>query len=205
MSTSSIYIFEISQRNFDPLLLLWYNTDITLFFWIFMWWTIIFFSILCLLLALYYVLLKTIEQSIKRFEKKMIRLFSSRTDSICQLYEITKEDIMRHEDIYADILDLRKKEFSLLGITESLETFLPLQESIHHEINFIFQVCNKNIKLLKNKHFLYVRETMIEKSARIGKEMKQYKKMIQIFNKLIRIKNYTIIWFILPFSSKKEF
>jgi len=70
---------------------------------------------------------------------------------------------------------------------------MKLEERIHHEINFIFQVCNKNPKLLKQKEFLYLRDVMMQKSLNISKEVKKYKKIIEIYNNFIKIKNYSII------------
>ena len=99
----------------------------------------------------------------------------------------------RHEEIFTESMELRKKEFSLITVSKNLEGFLEVEGHIHHEINFIFQVCNKNPKLLKEKRFLYMRDIMIEKSAYISKEMKKYRKIIEIYNKIIQYKNYTVI------------
>lgn len=68
-----------------------------------------------------------------------------------------------------------------------------LESHIHHEINFIFQVCNKNPALLKTKEFLYCRDIMIDKSSDISKAMKKYRKVIEKYNQCIAYKNYSII------------
>lgn len=67
--------------------------------------------------AFFYVFL----YKIKKFEKKIIQAFLSRSDSIPALYEISKENITRHSEIFADSLALRKKEFHLSEISENLE------------------------------------------------------------------------------------
>ncbi len=149
-----------------------------------------------------YVILYFLLKKIQYLEYKVISLFSSRTDILPWLYEITKLSLGRHEEIFSDVLSLRKKEFSLFWISKNLESFIELEQYIHHEINFIFQVCNKNQKLIKNKNFLYLRDVMIERSSKIGKEVRKYKKIVEVYNKAIKIKNYSIIWFILPFQKK---
>ncbi|MCD5374913.1 LemA family protein [Candidatus Gracilibacteria bacterium] len=126
----------------------------------------------------------------------------SRTDVFPALSEITKNHMSRHEEIFAEVLSLRKKEFSLLGVSQSFEGFLEVEGHIHHEINFIFQVCNKNPKLLKEKRFLYIRDVMIEKSSQIAGEMKKYRKIIEIYNQIIKYKNFSILGLILPFTKK---
>lgn len=139
---------------------------------------------------------------IKIFEQKLISLFLSRSDSIPALYEVSKNALSRHKEIFEESLNLRKQEFSLRGISKNIEGFMELESHLHHEINFIFQVCNKNPKLLKEKTFLYIRDVFIQKSSDISKSIKIYNKIIKIYNKIIRYKNYTLVWYIIPFSKK---
>ena len=154
------------------------------------------------LLLLGYVFLFILTSKIRKFEKKLLKIFMSRTDVFPALSEITKNHMSRHEEIFAEVLSLRKKEFSLLWVSQSFEWFLEVEWHIHHEINFIFQVCNKNPKLLKEKKFLYIRDVMIEKSSQIAGEMKKYRKIIEIYNQIIKYKNFSILWLILPFTKK---
>jgi len=132
----------------------------------------------------------------------LISLFLSRTDTIPCLYEITQGQINKRQEIFSEILSLRKKEFWLWEISKNIDAFFELESHIHHEINFIFQICNKNPKLLKDKKFLYIRDVMIHKSAEISRQVKIYKKIIHIYNTFIKYKNYSIIWLILPFQKK---
>ncbi len=200
MSTSSICIFKISQRNFDLAGALWYNKwDI--YHICIMWIWIIFLLCTPVLLAGYIFLLYS-ERSIERSERDIIRIFTARSDILCQLFEVSQDFMSRHEEIFREVFSLRKKEFSLIGVTHSLESFLQIEEAIHHEINFIFQVCNKNPKLNTEKKFLYVRDLMVEKSSSIGKEMKLYRKKVLAYNNIIRIKNISILWLFLPFHKK---
>lgn len=155
------------------------------------------------LLAAWYIFFAVLSYRIYLFEQKMIQIFSSRTDSITGLYESTKGEVEKHSEIFSEILSLRKKEFSLVSISHTLESFINLEKRIHHEINFIFQVCNKNPKLARKKEFLYMRDIMMEKSMKIWEYMKKYKKIIEIYNKFVRIKNYSLIGIVLPFSKKE--
>lgn len=161
----------------------------------------IFISITILLL-LGGIFLYFLNYKIQKFEKKLINTFMSRTDLFPGLYEITKDTVVRHEEIFTQALNLRKREFSIAWTSTNIQSFLDLESHIHHEINFIFQVCNKNPKLLKSKKFLYIRDVMIESSLVISEEMKKYKKITQIYNEIIRYKNYTLVWYLIPFTKK---
>lgn len=155
-----------------------------------------------LLLSAIQIFLWLLQYKISLFEKKLISLFLSRSDSIPALYEVSRSSLSRHNEIFSESLELRKKEFSLREISENIEWFMELESHLHHEINFIFQVCNKNPKLLREKNFLYIRDIFIQKSSDISKHIKIYNKIIEIYNKIIRYKNYSLIWLILPFRKK---
>ena len=160
------------------------------------------FWVLCILLVLAYIFLYIFSLKIASLEWKIISLFRSRTDIFPALFEITKKWLSRHDEIFHEAFLLRKKEFSLLSVSHSIESFIELEGKIHHEINFIFQVCNKNPELLKNWDFLYIRDIMVEKSSTIAKEIKKYRRIIEIHNTFIQYKTYSIIWLILPFHKK---
>jgi len=136
------------------------------------------------------------------FEQKLMLLFVKRSNIFPWLYEISSDKLSRHNEIFAEALSLRKKDFSLASTNKDIETYLELQSHIHHEINFIFQVCNKNRALLKDKNFLYLRDIMINASADISRDMKKYKRIIKIYNQIIFYKNCSIIWLLIPFWKK---
>lgn len=162
--------------------------------------TVIF--LISLILLCGYVFFHIFTYRIFLLEKKIISAFSSRSDTIPSLFEVSKNNVVRHNEIFWEVLSLRKKEFSLRGISENLESFIEVEQYIHHEINFIFQICNKNPWLLKQKRFLYIRDIIMNKSSTIGKLIRTYNKIIEIYNSLIKIKNYSIIGLLLPFSKK---
>lgn len=149
-----------------------------------------------------YAFLWYIHHKIRLQEEQLAKLFLARTDILPAMYEISKNYIIRHKEIFFDSLNLRKQEFSYNAISDNLEGFIELEKHIHHEINFIFQICNKNPELLKQKEFLYIRDVIIHKSSLISQRMWKYNKIIQAYNKIITIKDYSIIWFIIPFQKK---
>lgn len=160
------------------------------------------FGIIFILLWVAYGFFLVLNYRILRFEKKILEVFTTRTDNISALYEVTKDTLQKHAEIFDEVLALRKKEFTLMNISHTLESCIELEKQIHHEINFIFQVCNKNPGLIKKKEFLYIRDIMMSKSHEIWQLMKKYKKIIEIYNTFIQIKNFTLIGLILPFSKK---
>lgn len=155
-----------------------------------------------ILFILWWIFLHVFSKRIEYFEWRIIQFFTSRTDVFPALYEVSKTWLARHEEIFKEILELRKKEFSLTSISQEIESFIEFESKIHHELNFIFQVCNKNPKLIKDGRFLYIRDIVMEKSVTISQEIKKYRKIIQIYNKCIQYKNYSLIWLLIPFTKK---
>ncbi len=160
--------------------------------------------LLILLLLAGYGFLYHIRGKIERLESNIIGLFATRTDMFPALYEISRDTLQRHDDIFAEALELRKKEFNLMQTSQNLGLMIDIEKYIHHEINFIFQVCNKHPVLTKEKRFLYLRDVIIHKSQHIGKYIATYKKAIESYNHIIKLKNYSLIGLLLPFRKKTQ-
>ena len=151
-----------------------------------------------------YIFLYLFHRKLWKLEHSIINSFRSRTDVIPSIYEISKKYLTRHQDIFKEVLRLRKNEFSLLEKKQRLYNVIELEEHIHHEINFIFKVCNKHPKLLKNGNFLYISDIVAKKSEKLWWLISLYKMMTKKFNYFIKLKNYSVVWFLLPISRKKE-
>ena len=159
-----------------------------------------FFWILYLIWYLYFLLYNL---KITKKEKEIWQIFVSRTDSITGLFEVSKAYIDRHTEVFSEILSLRKKEFALMELSDNIKAMYEIETKIHHELNFIFQICNKDPKILKNKKFLYIREVIVEKSLLLWDNIIQYNKHIYIYNKVSEYKKYTFIWIFLPYYKKE--
>lgn len=159
---------------------------------------------LFLLLFLYYIFLKYTESKINNLEEKIKNLFLERTSLIPSVYEISDKYLNKHNEIFNEILSLRKKEFSETNNNIDLVHSINTKKLIHHEINFIFKICNKHNKLIKEAKFIYLRNLIIKKSSDIWNNLELYKNAINKFNKLIFYKNTTVIWLFFPISKKEK-
>jgi hypothetical protein len=77
--------------------------------------------------------------------------------------------------------------------------------AINHEIRFIYWICAKNKELNSIWKFMYIKNLIIARNKSIWTKIDTYKKSINLLNNLIRYKNYTILWLILPVHKKMEF
>lgn len=130
--------------------------------------------------------------------------FSKRTNILPPLFEITRDIIVKHDKVFANSLILRKEEFAKLSISDPLYRFIELEVNIHKELNFIYKVCSKHPKMMKNGKFVYLRWLLIDRSSEIGLYLEKYKKFVKKYNFLVLLKDLTIIWFFIPIRKKIE-
>ncbi len=154
--------------------------------WIIIW--IIIFTIF----VIFNLFLTSFDKKLKRLEKQIILLFEKRTHLVPSLFEITKKYMSKHEEVFEEIIHLRKIEFS--NYNESFLQRIQNETLIHHELNFIFKVAIKHPKIQKDEKFLLIRDLFLDNSYEIGKKVDIYKKVIILLNKLVIFKNFTLIW-----------
>jgi len=159
---------------------------------------------LLMIIFIFYVYLSYIKRKINSLEEKIQRQFLERTDLIPWLYEVSREHLTKHNEIFDEILELRKKEFAESTKYNNLHIVIKTKKIIHHEINFLFRIFNKHNGLIKEWKFIYLRNLIIKKSFDISKDLEKYKILVKQLNKLINIKNYTILWLIFPLRKKVE-
>lgn len=163
--------------------------------------------IYCILIVLwiFYIYLYLLSVKINKLEEIIKKAFLKRTNTIPSVFELSKNHINKHEEIFKEIIRLKKIEFSLNSKAwVKMYEIINIEWLIHHEIDFIFKICNKHDKLLQDWKFLYIRDIIIKHSFDIWKYINIYKEIVLIFNKIIRYKNLTIIWFLLPIESIDE-
>lgn len=161
-----------------------------------------------LILSFFYVFfivfLYLLEKKINIFEKEILQDFKEKNNQIPSIYEITEKYLNKHNEIFKEILQLKKKDFAENNIYWKLIEKSNINTLIHNEFNFIFRVCNKNQKLNKDHKFLFIRDIIINKSLKLGEKLKIYKKITKQYNFLILLKNLTIIWILFPIYKKEE-
>ena len=155
-------------------------------------------AIALFIFTLYILFLYLLKIKIEKFEKKIINKFKEKNNQVASIFEVTKNYLIKHDDIFNEILNLKKIDFNennfYTKIIEKSNTY----KKIHNELNFIFRVCNKNPKINKDYKFLYMRELIVDISYELWENLVIYKKIVKIFNNLIKIKKLTIIWIFIP-------
>jgi len=103
--------------------------------------------LLIILIVIFNVFLILFDKKLKLLETQIILLFEKRTNLVPSLYEITKNFLSKHDEVFQQVLNLRKIEF--LNYEENFGERIQNEIQIHHELNFIFKVINKHQKIQK--------------------------------------------------------
>ena len=162
---------------------------------------IILFIIFLFIFSLFILFLYLLKIKILKLENKIIYLFKEKTNQIPSIYEITKDYLNKHEEIFQEILILKKKDYSENTYYNTLIEKTNTYKLIHNELDFIFRVCNTNPKIEKDPKFNLIKNNILNKSSEIWDNLVLYKSIVRKYNNLIKLKNFTIIWLIIPINS----
>ena len=164
---------------------------------IIVWCILVFFLIFILFIYI-------IKIKIEKLEKKIENIFQKKNNLIPALFETTKKDLVKHDQIFHEILKLKKLDFSAQSLSNYLHHTINTQQKIHKEMDFIFRVCHKHKKLIKDYKFYYIKELIFQRVEELGENIDLYKKIIKKYNRLILIKNITLVWILIPIEKKEE-
>ncbi len=161
-------------------------------------------SIFSIIGICYFLFLFLFNLKLLKLGKKIDVLFHKKSQIIPALFEVSKEHIVKPEEIFSQILHLRLEIFSNRWLNKNFYDTIGLQQKIHKELDFIFRVCSKHPKLIKNYKFYYIKEVIFSLSEELWENIKLYKFMAKKYNQIRSIKYFTIIWIFIPIQKKEE-
>lgn len=166
---------------------------------------LLFILILALVLILYhaFVLIKIRKQAkiIKNDEKEIINLFFAKVNKLPAFIEIMKKYV-NYPDVFEELIHLHK--LWIIYNISSIYDLLSLNSRINKEFIFLMKLSAKIQDIHKDWNFLYIKNYIIFYEKDIEKEISEISSKIEDYNKLLKIKNYLLIWLLFPFSEKIE-
>jgi len=146
-----------------------------------------------------FIIIKLALKRIKHKESEIIELFFSKINKVPSLVEIMKK-YTNHPDIFEDTIYIHK-----LWIIYNIHSVYDLLEPnfrLDREFQFLMNLSAKIKELHKNGNFLYIRNYIIFYKNNIDKRFKEINIDFEKYNKLVKLKNISILWLIIPFQEK---
>lgn len=135
-----------------------------------------------------------ISKKITNLEKIIIDLFKKRNNQVLTIYSISWNTLNKKEEIFKNFFELKRRDFWESYSELNLENRIEIYKKIHNEINFIFEVCEKHPKISVDPFYIYIKESILEKSEEIWIYYNLHKKLKNIFRISKIFANITIIW-----------
>ncbi|MBT3726332.1 hypothetical protein HOG21_01130 [bacterium] len=109
-----------------------------------------------------------------KIEKQIKNEISYKNNLISCLYEITKKDLIKHSKAFYMIIKLKQNESkqnynNICILEKSL-----INKLINRELNFIFNISDKNNIIKKDKKYLYIKNYIKSKNKVIYKNIETY-------------------------------
>lgn len=145
--------------------------------------------------------INSLSKTIKEKEIEVISLFFWKINKIPASVEIMKKYI-RFEGVFEEIIYLHK--LWIIYNIKSIYDLLDLNNRIHKEFIFLMKLSAKIQELQIDWNFLYVRNYVVFYEKNIEKEIEKIDILIKKYNRYIKLKNFSIIWFLWPKDEKIE-
>lgn len=132
-------------------------------------------------------------------ESYIIDLFFSKVNKIPAFIEIMKQ-YTNYPDIFEDIIYLHK--LSIIYNIKSIYDILELNQRINRELQFLSKLGLKINNLNKDWNYIYIKNYLWFYDNDIEKEISKISDDFESFNRLIALKNISILWFLIPIDKK---
>lgn len=152
-----------------------------------------------------FVIVLLIRHSIRKIkikDREIIELFISKINKIPALVEIMKK-YTNHPDIFEDTIYIHKQW--IIRNIKSVEDLRELNFRLHREFQFLMNLSAKIRELHRDGNFLYIRNYIIFYENNINKLLKEGNVHLDKYNQLVKYKNISILWLIIPYREKIVF
>ncbi len=138
---------------------------------------------------------------VKALEKELLSLFIKKTSKIPALIEVMRPYVAKKESFDSII---RVHTEVMIQEFQSVYDILTHNARIQNDFLFLMQLSVHIPSLQKDEYFLYIRDFIIDYEKRMKWDFTRIQSAIEKWNWFIKIKNMTLVWYLLPGSLKQE-
>ncbi len=163
-------------------------------------------TIIVLILAflVFYIMLISIflyisSQNAKKREEYIIELFFGKVNKIPALIEIMKKHV-KNSDTFTEIIYLHK--LWIIYNIKSIYDLLDLNNRLQKEFSFLMKISAKTPALQRDWNFLHIRNYIMFYESNLKTWIEMYNLKIEKYNRLIWLKNASLLGFLIPIQEK---
>lgn len=158
----------------------------------------LFLAIILLSTIIFYcIFVVSFRNKLNNIENELQTHFKKRNTKIISLYYISKNFLNKHDDIFKNFIELKRKDFSEDILKFYFENKINTYKDFHKEINFIFKLCEMNWKIRQFWEYNYIKSEILKESSIVWKWYEDYKKILEKYRKHHKISKFFIVWFFL--------
>jgi hypothetical protein len=138
---------------------------------------------------------------VKREERALLDIFLKKVSKIPALIEVMRPFIVK-EEAFNPLISVHTD--TMISSTDSVYDILSHNARLQNEFLFLMKLSVHFPDLQKHEYFLYVRDFIIGYERNMRSRFIYMNHAITRWNTFIRIKNLTLIWYLLPGSKIAE-
>jgi hypothetical protein len=156
--------------------------------------TIITLSIIIFIIISFNIFVNLLWKKLNKLESIIIDIFKKRNNQITTIYWISKNTLVKQDEIFETFFKLKRQSFWEDSYKTTFNNKIHLYKKIHYEINFIIKICEKHKNIMDNPVYIYIKDSILDKSSNIWTNIKQYTVIEKQYKMLSKISKFTIIW-----------
>jgi hypothetical protein len=159
-------------------------------------------AVLCILLLIIYIAFYIFFLSaVKREERALLDIFLRKISKVPALIEVMRPYIVKPEAF--DPIT-RVHTMTIIESSDSLYDILAHNASLQNEFLFLMKLSQHAAGLQKHEYFLYIRDFIISYERDMKSKFLSMNQVIQNWNRFVRIKNMTLVGYLLPGSQRSS-
>lgn len=151
---------------------------------------------------LYVFIFLYLSHKILKIEKNVINIFQQKISKIPALIEVMRPYVIDHDKTFSLITNLHSE--SIISEYSSIPVILEQNARINDQYKFLMRLSMAIPELQKNSYFIYIREYVMSYDRFMKTDLPEYNRLVKHWNWFIRIKNWTIIGYPLPWVERLE-
>lgn len=155
--------------------------------------------VISLFIALLYCISIILIMRVRTEEARIVEFYMKKVDKIPALIETMRSAIADPRAL--ETLTHLHRE-AVLTPTRDMVDILETNTRIEKEFIFLMKLSAQIPKLQLQRHFIYIRDFIIESERMMRSHFSSVNQRVRIYNRYIDFKNFTVLWLIFPFKKR---